>query len=365
MTAVGKVTGADVVCGIVPVAAWDTPALAATGHKMPFISETMGSNIELDEDPSMNGAAVALAGTPGKQTADGPMELALTYQGQEHIVLGCLGDYNYTATGKHHGVLKPGAGGFNFTVVLGKLIKVFEYANAKPKGITFTGNPKECRLKIDWEGNQCNKNSASGTNKLSTISGITAPAGYGRDLVRFRDFILLVNATPATAWIADAAGYGTFDEDSRLCVSEFSVAVVRNQAGDQTTCTGVGTEEPDSTGFVDVTITFTVPYYADTHPATLALQDLCDSKAQFGFGMYASGPDYADPITDATRHRLRIFVPGAQASVTGPNAAGAGKMPLKFTLKAKALVTALGGGVPSDPISIEFWNDNTTAWAWA
>lgn len=230
------------------------------------------------------------------------------------------------------------------TLVLDKIVSVWEYPSVKINSITITsaaGGIMEISFNIF--ASNLNRNQFGGVNNRSTIATITVPVE--------RQFVLFDHLT---VWM-NSNGGADFTDADLVYPTSFSISF-NNQMNGTIVTTRYGREidEAVEDGFFEVTGTIEFPKYEEEK-----FVDASENKTLQKIKAEWVGPIV--PGASTVPARLTMYLPEVQVATASPNAGGPGLIPLSadFTAARNAAgvdPTGFPAGYGSNALNLELVN---------
>ena len=250
---------------------WGTPVACGAGNGIEFLTESISGGPALIENNMLSGDSQRRAGTAGPKSYAGSIEGDLVFEeiglplalamGTE-ATTGTAAPYTHTLK-----VLDDVEGLFATLALKADAVEVHEYPSVKVNGFEISAAPGEpAKVKLDLIASTLNRNTAAGTNTLTTMGSVTFPTDRERAL--FSQVKVQYNAQGGAALASPA---------NDLAVEGVTVTFARNLQGKVTSALGLAIDEPQPTDFVSVTGSLVLPYW---NAAALAIQALAESKAE-------------------------------------------------------------------------------------
>lgn len=331
---------------------WNTEVLVDAGYGLEFTSESLTPDSQFIPDMEISGSATTQFGDKGNEFHSGNFVMDGKYQGVEHLIaqaFGTAGTPSQVATDdayKHVFKLNKNKEGLFSTVVIDKIVEVWEYPTCKVASFSLSVAPgQRAKYQFSLIPGSLNINTSTGTNKTSTVSGMTLPSV--REFLKFSQLAIRVNAQSG----------GALANSDLIYPSEFNLQINNNYPTDDvTTKYGYRVDEPVQNGFTEITGTVGFSKYYDGSNANNTFLAGMIAKTRYKMDAVFTGP-----IADgSTPFSMSLFFPDVQFVSGTANVGGPQRVPLQLQFKASRVSTAPTGFTAGyvDGVVMELVNQN-------
>jgi hypothetical protein len=330
--------GALTVAGFKKGATWGTEVAVAAANGFQLLADNMGLDVKHAEQGGLRGAIQQRPPDVAAVLVPADFQAVFTYENLTTMLAQVMGTAgNPTQQGADlaylHALKVASDIGGNFgTLVVDYQTEVHEYPSVKLGGFLIEcaqgSDEGVCKIKFTGAADKLNQNTASGTNKTSTIANITMNANEARLL--FSQLTIRANAQGGAALSAS----------DDLYVTGFTLEVDRGLKTEMvTTKRKTLTDEPRQDGYFMVKGTVALDKH-DTASATRLAELIAGTAKKMSI-------TFAGPLCNgATSYSCVFYLNNVTFKQGRPNVTGPGLTP--YTLNFQAyLASALPTGFPT------------------